>query len=231
MRPQADCAVWQAQGRNHMIQAKRMVLLILLAGGLMVAGGLRADPPVVVGEPVTAVGPTVDVDGDAGAEAAPPGAPAAITAEVEPQAFLPMVLKPHTFSAEARAVLEIVNEERAQAGCGPVVLQEQLTAAAQGHSEDMALNDYFDHTSKDGRSPWQRIQATGYQYSAAGENIAAGYSTPESVMDGWMNSDGHRKNILNCNFTEMGLGYYYLANDLGEYRYRHYWTQVFARPR
>ena len=64
-----------------------------------------------------------------------------------------------------------------------------------------------------------------------GENIAAGYASPEAVMSGWMNSSGHRANILNCNFTEIGVGYAYAANDPGTIQYRHYWTQVLAKPR
>ena len=71
----------------------------------------------------------------------------------------------------------------------------------------------------------------GYQWSGAGENIAAGYASPEDVMDGWMNSQGHRANILNCAFRDIGVGYVYLANDTGQVNYRHYWTQDFGTPR
>ena len=130
----------------------------------------------------------------------------------------------------AEQVVVLVNQERAANGCGPVTMESRLRAAAQGHSEDMALNDFFSHTGSDGSSPWDRIHAQGYQYSTAGENIAAGYSTPESVMDGWMNSPGHRANILNCDFVHIGVGYYYLANDTGSTNYHHYWTQDFAAP-
>ena len=144
--------------------------------------------------------------------------------------YLPIIIKPNLLSPEAQAVVDLVNVERVNAGCAPLQAQEQLVTAAQGHSEDMAVNDYFSHTSLDGRSPWDRIHATGYTYWTAGENIAAGYSTASAAVTGWMNSSGHRANILNCNFTETGVGYYYLQNDTGSSNWHHYWTQVFASP-
>ena len=112
-----------------------------------------------------------------------------------------------------------------------MVANEKLVAAARGHSNDMAINDFFSHTGSDGSSPWDRIERQGYSLASGGENIAAGYSTPASVMDGWMNSPGHRANILNCGFTEIGIGYAYLADDTGSVNYHHYWTQDFATPR
>lgn len=127
-------------------------------------------------------------------------------------------------------VVALTNQERLAHGCGPVTMDNRLRLAADGHSQDMALNDYFSHTAPDGTSPWDRIRAQGYVYSMAGENIAAGYSSPESVVQGWMNSDGHRANILNCGFIHIGVGYYYIQNDTGNVNYRHYWTQVFASP-
>ncbi len=127
-------------------------------------------------------------------------------------------------------VVDLVNQERQNAGCPPVTMDNRLRAAAQGHSEDMALNDFFSHTGSDGSSPWDRIVAQGYNFSTAGENIAAGYTSPQDVMDGWMNSPGHRANILNCDFTDIGVGYYYLGNDTGNVNYHYYWTQDFAAP-
>jgi uncharacterized protein YkwD len=131
-------------------------------------------------------------------------------------------------SSEARQVVELVNSERAKVGCPPLQISLQLTAAAQGHSEDMAHTDYFSHTSLDGRSPWDRFREEGYEFWSAGENIAAGYQTPAAVMAGWMDSEGHRANILDCDFEDIGVGYYYLANDTGDLNYRHYWTQDFG---
>lgn len=127
-------------------------------------------------------------------------------------------------------VVALTNQERLAHGCGAVTMEARLRAAAQGHSADMALNDFFSHTGSDGSSPWDRIHAQGYWYSTAGENIAAGYSSPESVVAGWMNSSGHRANILNCAFVHIGVGYYYLQNDTGNVNYHRYWTQVFAAP-
>jgi uncharacterized protein YkwD len=145
--------------------------------------------------------------------------------------FLPVLQSIFLEPDEAKQVVYLVNSERAKAGCSALIVSPQLSAAAQGHSEDMALNDFFSHTSKDGRSPWDRIRDTGYEFRSAGENIAAGYSTAASAVNGWMNSSGHRANILNCGFQETGVGYYYLASDTGSVNYRSYWTQVFATPR
>ncbi|MGL4743408.1 MAG: CAP domain-containing protein [Dermatophilaceae bacterium] len=106
----------------------------------------------------------------------------------------------------AGEVISLVNAERADAGCDPVKAESRLTKAAQGHSNDMAAKKYMEHDSLDGRTAGDRIEAAGYDYRSYGENIAAGQDTPEEVMEGWMNSDGHRKNILNCGFTEIGVG-------------------------
>ncbi|MGV9254472.1 sigma-70 family RNA polymerase sigma factor [Streptomyces sp. NPDC003697] len=103
-------------------------------------------------------------------------------------------------------VVALVNQERAAAGCGPLTQDSQLDAAAQGHSDDMAARDFFDHTNPDGADPGGRITAAGYRWSTYGENIALGQQTPESVMDSWMHSPGHRANILNCAFKNIGVG-------------------------
>jgi uncharacterized protein YkwD len=160
------------------------------------------------------------------------GEPAAIY-----KSYLPMIAGPTTSQtpaeqAVADEVLDLVNSERAKAGCGPLTLEAKLTDAAQGHSEDMARNDYFDHTALDGSSAADRVTRTGYDWRMTGENIAAGYSTAAEVMDGWMKSPGHRANILNCGFTQLGVGYYYETDDSypGPYGYSYYWTQVFGTP-
>jgi len=150
--------------------------------------------------------------------------------EADRFAFLPLVtgVKGAGLSAEAGEVVALVNEERALVGCAPLQVNFQLTAAAQSHTEDMAFRDYFSHTSLDGRSPWDRIRAEGYNFWSAAENIAAGYQTPASVMAGWMGSTGHRANILNCELEDIGVGYYYLDNDTGDVNYHYYWTQDFG---
>ncbi|MFF4565032.1 sigma-70 family RNA polymerase sigma factor [Streptomyces sp. NPDC001435] len=116
---------------------------------------------------------------------------------------------PQTQSAPTGTVAQVValvNKERANAGCGPLTENAQLEKAAQAHSDDMAARNFFDHTNPDGVDPGQRITAAGYRWSTYGENIAQGQQTPESVMDSWMNSPGHRANILNCSFKEIGVG-------------------------
>jgi uncharacterized protein YkwD len=125
-------------------------------------------------------------------------------------------------------VLELTNIERSKLSLSPLTFNTQLLNAAATHSQNMAVQDFFSHTGKDGSSLGSRISATGYQFSAAAENIAAGSSTPEQVVSSWMNSSGHRANILNPNLKEIGIGYYFLADDTGRVNFNHYWTQVFA---
>jgi len=119
-------------------------------------------------------------------------------------------------------VIQLVNVQRAKAGCRALVLDARLSRAAQAHSVDMAKRRHFSHTSLDGRTFAQRIRAQGYTGSIIGENIAAGHPTPKAVMDAWMKSPGHRANILNCRFTAIGVG----SAVGGPYRY--YWTQDFG---
>ncbi len=124
-------------------------------------------------------------------------------------------------SGFATEVLTLVNQHRANAGCTPLKLDARLTQAATAHSQDMARNDYFSHTSRDGRTMEQRIRAAGYP-SPGAENIAMGQSSAQAVVNDWMNSEGHRANILNCSLVAMGLGTAESAKGL-------YWTQTFGR--
>ena len=133
-----------------------------------------------------------------------------------------------TNSAFIDQVLLLTNQFRAQNGLVPLTANLELNAAAQGHSDDMANQDYFSHTGKDGSAPWDRAKQIGYEAGWMGENIAAGQSTPESVVQGWINSPGHRANLLNANFTELGVGYTYLETDTGTVNYNRYWTQLFG---
>ncbi|MFE9393604.1 CAP domain-containing protein [Streptomyces sp. NPDC006784] len=119
-------------------------------------------------------------------------------------------------------IVALVNKERAKAGCKRVTVDDKLTKAAQAHSEDMAAHKNMSHTGSDGSSPDERIERAGYSWSTYGENVAYGYSSPESVMEGWMNSSGHRANILNCDFEEIGVGHAQPG---------HYWTQDFGTAR
>ena len=126
-------------------------------------------------------------------------------------------------SAQAREVVNLVNAERAKAGCGAVSIDDKLMTAAQRHSQDQADHQNMSHTGSDGSDPGDRIDRVGYEWRTYGENVAWNQKTPAAVMDAWMNSSGHRANILNCAFTEIGVG---IASSNGPY-----WTQVFAAPR
>jgi uncharacterized protein YkwD len=126
-----------------------------------------------------------------------------------------------TFQAQ---VVKLTNRERAKAGCKALKSNTALKNAAQKHSADMAKKDYFSHNGKDGRSPFDRMTDAGYAFSAAAENIAAGQRTAADVVEGWMNSAGHKANILNCTYTEIGVGYAKGGS------YGTYWTQDFGKP-
>lgn len=154
--------------------------------------------------------------------------PTAKPAAPKPAAKKPAAPKPAAPSTAAPAsgdvarVVELVNSERSKAGCSPVTLNAKLSKAAQDHSEDMAAHRNMSHTGSDGSGAGDRITRAGYNWSTYGENVAYGYETPESVMAGWMSSPGHKKNILNCAFKEIGVG---LAQP------NHYWTQDFGTAR
>mgnify|MGYP001252733796 CR=1 FL=1 len=136
--------------------------------------------------------------------------------------FLPVLSRsPAPEATLAQQVLDQTNYYRAQNGCGPLVLQPALTTAAQRHSDDMASHNFFSHTGSDGSNFASRLLQAGYYFSQAAENIGAGYATPEDVVEGWMNSPGHRANILNCNLTELGVGY----SESSTSQYTRYWTQ------
>jgi len=121
-------------------------------------------------------------------------------------------------------VIIAINEERATEGVSPLVQNSLLTNAARGHSADMANNNFFSHTGSDGSNAGDRIIRTGYDWITYGENIAAGYGTAGEVVNGWMNSPGHRANILNPDFREIGVGYAYNASSI----YGTYWTADFG---
>ena len=122
-------------------------------------------------------------------------------------------------------VIELVNVEREARNLHPLSYNQELTVAARLHSQDMADQNYFNHTSLDGREFYERIIDAGYNYRNCGENIAAGYASPEAVVEGWMNSDGHRRNILDPDYCDIGVGYAAVAGN----QYYHYWTQDFGR--
>lgn len=118
-------------------------------------------------------------------------------------------------------VLRLVNIERTKEGLSPLKLSSELSNVANKKSQDMADNNYFSHTSPTYGSPFDMMNQFGINYTSAGENIAQGYTSAESVMNGWMNSPGHRANILSSNFGTLGVGY---VNKGGTT----YWTQMFT---
>ncbi|WP_327178219.1 CAP domain-containing protein [Streptomyces sp. NBC_01335] len=128
--------------------------------------------------------------------------------------------KPAAGTSVQTQVLTLVNQERAKVGCSPLTLSSSLTSLAQSFSQDMAARDFFDHTDPDGDTPWDRAATAGIT-GLGGENIARGQADAQAVMDSWMNSEGHRANILNCDYTTMGLGVY--IADGGPW-----WTQDFG---
>jgi len=129
-------------------------------------------------------------------------------------------------------VFVIVNQRRSEgADCGsegtfssasPLQTDGGLHCAARLHSKDMADRGFWDHTNPDNEEPWDRMDRAGYQWSRAAENIARGSTTPEAVMQGWMNSDGHCANIMNPQLVHIGIGYHGASQ---------HWTQVFGAPR
>ncbi len=121
-------------------------------------------------------------------------------------------------------VFQQINQIRQNYGLGLLRWNCQLVAAAQNHSQDMARTRKMSHTGSNGSQLTERVKRFGYSYSYIAENVAAGQKTPEEVVNSWMNSPGHRQNILSPHITEMGVGYSYVLGD----RYGTYWTQVFG---
>ncbi|MFD0472426.1 CAP domain-containing protein [Nonomuraea thailandensis] len=119
-------------------------------------------------------------------------------------------------------VVRLTNAERAKGGCDPLTHDARLRRAAAGHSADMAKNDYFDHDSQDGRDMTDRIRATGFSGSAWAENIAKGQRSATEVVRAWMDSEGHRENIMNCSYTHIGVGAVKASGG------QIYWTQDFG---
>ncbi len=160
-------------------------------------------------------------------------------------AALPSAAFAQTFEDQ---VMEIVNQERWTNGqLAPLKRNAQLDASSETHSSNMAVRNFFQHCDPDnGSLPWDRMTAAGYTgWNYAAENIAAGYSTPQAVMTGWMNSSGHRANILSTSSRELGIGHVYQSGDQNNVRadqngdctsdsfnngpFGHYWTQNFGR--
>jgi len=130
--------------------------------------------------------------------------------------------------------LTLINQKRAAgATCGGVskppvpalTLSTQLRCAARNHSKDMSVNNFFSHTGSNGSAFSQRITAAGYVWTAAAENIGAGYATAAAAVAGWMASTGHCNNIMSATYKDVGVGYAYKSTAT----YQHYWTTDFAK--
>ena len=121
-------------------------------------------------------------------------------------------------------VVALTNAQRSAHGLGPLTADGRLAAAAQGHNDDMVARGFFAHESPDGASVADRVRAAGYSYGVVAENIAAGQRTAADVVQGWMDSPGHRANILNRDVTHTGVGF----TAGGPYGTT--WTQVLGRP-
>jgi uncharacterized protein YkwD len=170
-----------------------------------------AEPPVEA-----AAAPEAPAAAPTAPAPAAPVVPVVPVASVAPVA--PAVPAPATGGAEDQ-ILALVNAERAAAGCGAVSADPGLTAVARAHSEDMRDRDFFDHVNPEGLSPFDRAERAGM--SARAENIAYGQPGPADVMATWMDSSGHRANILNCDLTRLGVG---IADGNGG----PWWTELFA---
>jgi uncharacterized protein YkwD len=157
---------------------------------------MQTPAPTVVTPPTAPVAPT------------PPVAPAAPAAPAAPSSP----------DAVASAVVDATNQARTAAGLAPLTIDAHLTTAATAHSADQAAAHTMSHTGTNGSTPAQRITAAGYTWWTWGENVAAGQKTANLVVDAWMNSPGHRANILNPNFTNIGIGS--ITSDTGVI----YWT-------
>ncbi len=124
-----------------------------------------------------------------------------------------------TMNEYEKEVVRLVNEIRVENGLKELVADEELSRVARIKSQDMKDNNYFSHTSPVYGSPFDMMKKFGISYKTAGENIAKGQTTPKAVVSGWMNSPGHRANILNASYNTIGVGYVAGGN---------YWTQMFV---
>lgn len=124
----------------------------------------------------------------------------------------------YKLSAYEQQVVDLTNAERSKNGLAPLKVDLELSKVAREKSKDMAANNYFDHNSPTYGSPFDMMKKFGISYRSAGENIAMGQRTPQEVVQAWMNSQGHRENILNSSYTHIGVGHVENGN---------YWTQQF----
>ncbi|MFF4662728.1 CAP domain-containing protein [Streptomyces sp. NPDC001282] len=200
----SDPAVGRGAGRKEAPEAQSPTASPSSASPSAPSRAPGASAPAGRTEPSRSPGPADSGRGSAPSEAGKSSAATRTPAASAPSARRPKAASPATDPARA-GVLALVNEERAKAGCSPVTTSASLTSLAQDLSEDMAARGFFDHTDPDGRSPWDRASDAGVRGLAA-ENIARGQADARAVMDSWLHSEGHRRNILNCDYRTLGVG-------------------------
>lgn len=127
-------------------------------------------------------------------------------------------------------IVKLTNNYRAEYGLPALALNTQLTQAAQRYAQVLAVEDHWSHTGPKGEAFYERIESADYAYSQSAENLAAGHTTAESALKGWIRSPGHRRNLLAYQVQEIGVGYFFLKQDDGRYRFQHYWSQSMATP-
>ncbi|MGW4587984.1 CAP domain-containing protein [Amycolatopsis thermoflava] len=220
--------------RNVLLAVAVLLGVAIAAGGLLTVRGLRDEPVRVAAAqsapttpPVTTAS-TPTTTPPATTTTTPPPPPSSTTTTPPPppkptttttkRTTTTTKSTPRADTSLTGQVLTLVNAERAAAGCGPLGADSRLATAAQKHSDDMSGRGYFSHTTPEGLTFADRIKAAGYP-SPGAENIAKGSTTAEQTMEMWMNSDGHRRNILNCSYTKLGVG---VAKS------GWYWTQDFG---
>jgi uncharacterized protein YkwD len=133
-------------------------------------------------------------------------------------------------AAVAGRMIAHINRHRMRDGLAPLRAEPLLDRAAQRHASDMADNDFFGHDGSDGSGIGARASHAGYGWRRIAENVSAGAESPEEVVDGWMASEGHRRNLLRPGFRDAGVGYAFVDPDPGRARYRHYWSLVLGAP-
>ena len=204
------------------------VFAVLITRGVHESARAVADPATSASATLSPDSSTSDGGVSRLAQIEPSGSPSGASSVTAAGAATPTptrsTAKPAGNPSYEDQVVTLVNQERAKAGCKALTVDSRLVTAARGHSQDMATRNYFDHNTPEGVTPWTRITNAGYHFSSAAENIASGQATPASVMNAWMNSAGHRANILNCNLRNIGVGLAYNA------KHTPYWTQDFGTP-
>jgi uncharacterized protein YkwD len=223
-----------ASGRNR--RRGRVSVFLAVAGLLLVlASGAMLSPallgwPLSIRTPATAPIPGAPVTSAGWAATTPPAAgptpppSPAVSASARPRpSTQPLTSTASGVEALENRVLALTNAERAEQGCPALRMDTKLRAAARGYSEEMRRYGAWNHIGHDGSNPGERMRRAGYDTSEGwGENIAKGYPSAEAVMKGWMNSSGHRANILNCDMRALGVGVVRAGNG------QLYWTQDFG---